>query len=210
MCATLLNYTATSKMRSKILCVDLETTSCKIGAAEILRCSIQDGNGKSLFCEYFKPIDTVKWSDAEKANGISTEQVASCVSFLAESEKVQRIIDKGDIIVTYCGARFDIPILENYGISFANKMHYDVAEHFARYNGEILEGNDVRIRYRYKKLDYCGQMLGFPYEKLAELQNNALFSTEVTLYCFYRMLAIEQGNKKGGSKHEHDSCVCYC
>lgn len=209
MCATILDYATESEMQSKILCINLETTGCRIRTAEILRCSIMNGRGQILFCEYFRPIDAIEWSAAEKVNGISPEQVSSCVSFLAKSEKVQKIINDGNIIVTYCGTHFCIPILENYGISFKNKSHYDVAEHFAIYNGEILEGNDVSIRYRLKKLDECGNMLGFPYEKLTYSPKDAMYNNIVTLYCFYRMLAIETGTRKG-EKNEQNRSICYC
>lgn len=183
-------YKYATNIQGKILCLDLETTSPKPAKNEILQCSMIDGFGQIISNGYFRPIDVDEWPQAEEVNHISPEKVSHCTSFLPYVKKAQKIIDNYDIIVTYNGIHFDIPILEKYGISFDGKKHYDVAEHFAKYHGEIFDGNEEHIKFRLKKLEFCAERLEFPKEQSVSL-HDALGDTEVTLFCFYKLLSIQ-------------------
>lgn len=193
----LCNYA--EKKRNKILCIDLETTTYKPKQAEILQVSIINGLGEVVFSSYCKPVNATEWKNAEEVNGISPDSVKDCCSFLNYVEKIQQIIKDYDVIVTYNGHAFDIPILEDYGISFGDKKHYDVCAHYTQYHGEILKGSEKGVTYRMQKLEYCANE--FQYMP-GESQNlhNALCDTEATLYCFYCLLQkqCEQFSLKGG------------
>lgn len=179
------------KNKHRILCIDLECTGKKPVRAEILQCSMTDGNGQLVMNRYYRPINVKEWPEAEEVHHISPKDVENQASFLVDLEYVQETLKNYDLIVTYCGSGYDIQILEGYGIVFDDtKYHYDVSDHFARLNGEILRGSDRNIVFRRKKLVECAEKLDIPAHFLDAL-HDASMDTSVTLYCFYKMVQLQ-------------------
>lgn len=190
----------------KIYVVDLETTCSNPNKAEVLQCSIIDGNGNTVFDEYFRPIDFTEWPKAQAVNNISPRDVKDCTSIIPYVEKINRIMSECALVITYNGNHFDLKILKGYGVSTTDeKYHLDICQDYAKYNGEIFEGNDVSIKFRLKKLLECYETLknkaneakSIPFlkgllsqleEKLAKASlHNSKDDCLVTLYCFYIM-----------------------
>ena len=63
--------------KSKIICIDIETTGLDRNNDEILQVSIINGRGKTLYNSYIKPDYTTEWKEAEVINKISWD----CVKF---------------------------------------------------------------------------------------------------------------------------------
>ena len=68
-----------SVRKSKIICIDIETTGLDRNNDEILQVSIINGRGKTLYNSYIKPDYTTEWKEAEAINKISWD----CVSLTA-------------------------------------------------------------------------------------------------------------------------------
>ena len=63
--------------KSKIICIDIETTGLDRNNDEILQVSIINGKGKTLYNSYIKPDYATEWKEAEEINKISWD----CVKF---------------------------------------------------------------------------------------------------------------------------------
>ena len=79
-----------------------------------------------LFNKYIKPKHAKEWPGAEKINHISPGMVEHCKNIDAYVPKIQKIIDRSDVIVGYNQIHFDCPILEAAGINFRGKKQVDV------------------------------------------------------------------------------------
>lgn len=125
--ATLLNNL------SDVIVFDLETTGIDTETAEILQIAICDGNGCCLFSSYVRPTRHKSWKVAEKANGISPQMVADAPTFSKIRSEVQEAFNRGKVVAGYNCKRFDIPIIERYGIVLPSKC-FDVMSEFGVYH----------------------------------------------------------------------------
>ena len=87
--------------KSKIICLDIETTGLDIMEDEILQVSIINGRGRTLYNSYIRPERKREWKDAEKINKISWEAVRNAPSLKHEKKKIERILRKAGLIVGY-------------------------------------------------------------------------------------------------------------
>ena len=106
----------------KIIVIDTETTDKYPSTAELLQVSIISGSERVLFNEYIKPTYATSWPDAMRVNHISPDMVKNCKTIGYYVPKIQKIIDSADIVVGYNLIKFDIPVLENAGISFRDNI----------------------------------------------------------------------------------------
>lgn len=73
--------------KSKIICLDIETTGLDIMQDEILQVSIINGRGRTLYNSYIRPERKREWKDAEKINKISWQAVRNAPSLKHEKKK---------------------------------------------------------------------------------------------------------------------------
>ena len=97
--------------------VDTETTDRYPESAELLQVSLVSGTGRVLFNKYVKPVFDVEWPDAQRVNHISPRMVKHCREFSAYEPLVNAYLKHTKRIVGYNLSRYDLPILERYGIT---------------------------------------------------------------------------------------------
>ena len=122
---------------SLILVFDLETTDVISGKAEILQIAITDGNGCPLFSSLVKPTHRKSWSQAEKVNHISPEMVENAPTFNEIREQIQDCFNQAKLIAGYNIKRFDVPVIERYGI-VVPVNRFDLMEEFRQYTGRVV------------------------------------------------------------------------
>ena len=107
--------------KSKIICIDIETTGLDRNNDEILQVSIINGRGKTLYNSYIKPEYTTEWKEAEAINKISWDCVKFAPGILTEKRKIDKILRKAGLIIGYNLKGLKITILAAKGIDTAVK-----------------------------------------------------------------------------------------
>lgn len=95
--------------KSKIICIDIETTGLDRNNDEILQVSIINGRGKTLYNSYIKPDYATEWKEAEAINKISWDCVKFVPWILTEKRKIDKILRKAELIIGYNHKGFDLP-----------------------------------------------------------------------------------------------------
>lgn len=95
--------------KSKIICIDIETTGLDRNNDEILQVSIINGRGKTLYNSYIKPDYTTEWKEAEAINKISWDCVKFAPGILTEKRRIDKILRKAGLIIGYNHKGFDLP-----------------------------------------------------------------------------------------------------
>lgn len=95
--------------KSKIICIDIETTGLDRNNDEILQVSIINGRGKTLYNSYIKPDYATEWKEAEEINKISWDCVKLAPGILTEKRKIDKILRKAELIIGYNHKGFDLP-----------------------------------------------------------------------------------------------------
>ena len=95
--------------KSKIICIDIETTGLDRNNDEILQVSIINGRGKTLYNSYIKPDYATEWKEAEAINKISWDCVKLAPGILTEKRKIDKILRKAKLIIGYNHKGFDLP-----------------------------------------------------------------------------------------------------
>lgn len=176
-----------SVRKSKIICIDIETTGLDRNNDEILQVSIINGRGKTLYNSYIKQDYTTEWKEAERINKISRDCVKYAPGILTEKRKIDKILRKAGLIIGYNLKGFDLPFLAAKGIDTAVKAKiYDVMLEFAYIVGDF---DEVHKNYKWKPLTYCAKYYGYTDYKA----HDALEDVRETLYCYYAM----QKDRKG-------------
>lgn len=115
------------------LVIDLETTGIDTATCEVVQCAVlavsmvDDWREVSLGSWLARPLGEIP-RGASDVHGITAEQVAGRPTFadLLEGEIAAYLTDHPpDIVVTYNGATFDLPILVRYGL-VPSVPHFDV------------------------------------------------------------------------------------
>lgn len=106
--------------------IDIETTGLDINKDEVLQITIIDGQKNVLLNEYCKPDNITDWPEAERIHGITKEMVKDKPSFHAYVERVQEWLSSADVILSYNGVEFDLPLLQRYGIRYDSKKCFDL------------------------------------------------------------------------------------
>ena len=145
--------------KSKIICIDIETTGLDRNNDEILQVSIINGRGKTLYNSYIKPDYTTEWKEAERINKISWDCVKYAPGILTEKRKIDKILRKAGLIIGYNLKGFDLPFLAAKGIDTAVKAKiHDVMLEFAYVVGDF---DEVHKNYKWKPLTYCAKYYGY-------------------------------------------------
>ncbi|MBS5651999.1 MAG: 3'-5' exonuclease [Eubacterium sp.] len=175
--------------KSKIICIDIETTGLDRNNDEILQVSIINGRGKTLYNSYIKPDYTTEWKEAEAINKISWDCVKFAPGILTEKRRIDKILRKAGLIIGYNHKGFDLPFLAAKGIDTAVKAKiYDVMLEFAYIAGEY---NEKHNSYKWKPLTYCAKYYGYTDYKA----HDALEDVRATLHCYYAMKKDRRGQK---------------
>ncbi len=167
-----------------VICLDIETTGFDRYEDDILQMSIIDGEGKTLFNEYFSPVHRDRWDEAEAVNHISPAMVADKPKLKEFIPTIKAIVDAADLVIGYNQIGFDCPFISAAtGISFEGKEMYDVMLEFAPIYGEW---NEEKGDYKWKKLTVCASYYGYEFRP-----HNSLDDSLATLYCYKKMKEAE-------------------
>ncbi len=118
----------------KYLTIDLETTGVDIATAEVVQYALVISNSvgdqsPGTDVSYARPVNGSIPAEATAIHGITDDMVTGCMPFGDVVRYIQTChIDYADVIVTFNGAAFDLPILARYGITwnYAKQRHLDV------------------------------------------------------------------------------------
>ena len=94
--------------------VDTETTRLVDG--EILQVSLITGTGRTLLNRFIKPDYAIKWSDAQRINHISPKMVKHCHHMSSYVPLINAYLRHTKTLIGYNISRFDLPLLERYGV----------------------------------------------------------------------------------------------
>ena len=168
--------------RSKIICLDVETTGLSFYSDEILQLSIIDGNGKTLFNKYIRPKHTDEWPEAEAIHGISPQMVADKPTIDDHIARINKILADAHLIVGYNSNHFDLSFMSAAGIDIPqNTRKFDVMLEFAPIYGDW---NEYYRDYKWQKLCVCADWYG--YQGSGDY-HDSLEDVRATLHCFYAM-----------------------
>lgn len=190
---SLMSLSYCSVNKADVIVIDTETTGLSIYYDEILQLSIIDGNGNTLYNQYFKPTHCSEWEQAQSVNGISPEMVKDCPIIDTEVAKINAIISNAKTIIGY-NTYFDLNFLSAVGCEPAEDTEIiDIMQEFAPIYGEW---NDYYGDYKYQELTTCANYYGYyKYQKLMTCANNAhnsLADCYATLFCYQKMYKKEQ------------------
>ena len=182
--------------KSKIICLDIETTGLDIMQDEILQVSIINGRGRTLYNSYIRPERKREWKDAEKINKISWQAVRNAPSLKHEKKKIERILQKAGLIVGYNHKTFDLPFMAARGINTAVKAEiYDVMLEFSYIAGEYDKEHNG---YKWKPLTYCAKYYGYVNYKA----HDALEDARATLHCYFAIRRDKRGRRAAERRKE--------
>lgn len=168
--------------KSKVICLDIETTGLDIYNDEIVQLSIIDGNNNVLFNDYIKPERKTKWKDAEKIHGISPKMVRNKPTIRDVLPYINSVLENAECIVGYNSNGFDIPFLQANGVVFPNEStteYVDVMKNFAVIYGEW---SDYFCDWKWQKLEKCARFYGYKFNP-----HDSLEDVKATLFCHYKM-----------------------
>ncbi len=169
--------------KSKILVFDVETTGIQTKSDEVLQISILDGNGKTLYSSFIKPIHHKEWPNAQKINGISPEMVNDAPTLRQAKKEIQELFDNAQLVVGY-NVSFDIGFVKAAGITVPDKhRQFDVMRDFTSYRSGI---GDSFFPGNYK-LKECADYFGYSYNP-----HNANEDAKAALFCFNSMISDER------------------
>lgn len=172
--------------KSKIICIDIETTGLDRETDEILQVAIINGRWKTLYNSYIRPEHKREWKEAEAVNKISWQAVKNAPTLRREKRKIERILKKAGLIIGYNQKGFDLPFMAAKGINTAVKAKiYDVMLEFAEVYGEYSERYGG---YKWQSLIRCAEY----YDYVNYKAHDALEDTRATLHCYY---AMQKGHK---------------
>lgn len=130
-----------------ILILDTETTGLSPSKDELLQFSAIDGNGTPLLDSYIKPQHRRSWKKAQAKNHITPDTVKDAPNFSEIKDKVQKLIDNADLIISYNG-KFDMDFLQMNGIKVNPETpHLDVMKAFRKIDRE-RPADGSKLRYR--------------------------------------------------------------
>ena len=185
-CAELMGYL--EKEPEKVMVLDIETTGFYAPADEVLSLAIIDGTGETLFYDSFKPEHNTAWPEAQAVNGISPDDVADSPIFAEETEYINLLLAKAEVIVGYNQEGFDLPFLAHFGVCPPEEVKLaDVMMDYAEIHGEW----DTKHQdWKWQKLTACAAHYNYQYHA-----HDSLKDAEATLFCA-RKCAEEQLQKR--------------
>lgn len=171
--------------KSKVICVDLETTGLNQETDEILQLSIIDGNYNVLFNEYIRPKHKKEWRGAALIHKITPDKVKDLPTIDTHIEKLNKIFSECELVVGYNIEQFDAGFLIGAGITIPDSTYYyDVMLEFAEIYGDW---NEYFGDYEWQKLRKCAAY--YKYDWGNDITHNSLAFAKATLYCFEKMIS---------------------
>ena len=165
-----------------VVCFDVETTGLNPERDEILKISIINGSGETLFDEYIKPTHRRTWKEAEEKNGITPAMVKDKKHIEAYLDQLNDIFSSAKVLVGYNIENFDLDFLKEAEITIPSDAKiYDVMIKFAPIYGDW---SDRFGEYKYKKLTTCARYYGYGRFK----SHDSLEDAKATLHCFKKMM----------------------
>ena len=125
-----------------LACFDLETTGTDHATAEVVQaaCVLGDESHKALF-RSDRPIP----SEATAVHGITDAMVAESPRFADCAESLAEGLASADVLLTFNGLAYDVPILERYlGRPLAHPCHVDVYRLWRRVQAQGAVNYDPR------------------------------------------------------------------
>jgi DNA polymerase-3 subunit epsilon len=165
-----------------VVVIDVETTGFLPGSDEVLKVSMIDGDGNTLFDEFVKPQKRKSWPRAQETNGITPEMVKDARPLLDYADAIEATVNGADLVVGYNLEDFDIPFLFSGGVEVRPKKTYDVMKRFAPIYGDW---SDRHGDFTYKSLAVCARHYGYGRFKA----HDSLEDCKATLFCYQRVLA---------------------
>ena len=164
----------------KTIALDTETTGFNADD-EVLQLSVLNGNGKTLFNEYFKPQHKTSWESAMKCNHITPEMVGDKKPITAYKEQIEKLLQNADRIVGY-NTGFDMTMLNQNGIDLPKEKKYvDLMVPYA----DVIGQKDRYGKPKMQKLIACADHYGF---KQDNDWHNSMADTEATMFCYHKMM----------------------
>ena len=87
--------------KSKIICLDSETTGFSVGEDEILQLSIIDGKLQNIVQCIHPPGKNYEWPEAQAVNHIAPEMVTDKPSIQHWRARLNEIFSQAEVIVGY-------------------------------------------------------------------------------------------------------------
>lgn len=158
---------------SKVIVLDTETTGFGKDA-EVLQLSVVDGEGETLFNEYFRPVHTESWAEAMAVNHITPEMTADKPPLLSKKREIETIIQDADLVVGY-NIGFDMRMLTQNGIEVDDqaRKYFDVMDEFKTF----------RRRGKWCRLSRAAAYYGIHEDNL----HNSLSDARLTAACFRKL-----------------------
>lgn len=170
--------------KSKIICLDIETTGLDKKKDEILQLSIINGNGEVLFNEYIRPSRRTSWKSAEAVHGISPAMVKGKSRIDEFIPQLNSIMENATLLVGYNSEDFDLDFIKNAGVSVPGRMWlFDVMLEFAPIYGKW---DEYHGDYKWQKLTTCAKYYGYKLKA-----HDSLEDVRATLHCFYEIIQRE-------------------
>lgn len=167
--------------KSRIICIDVETTGLDRIEDEILQVAIINGRGKTLYNSYIRPGKKRAWRQEEAIKKTNWQAVKGAPTIQHEKHRIETILKRAGLIIGYNLKAFDLPFLAAKGINTALKAEiYDVMLGFAPIAGKY---DPERMGYRWKSLRFCADWYGYTNYK----PHDALEDARATLHCYYAM-----------------------
>lgn len=167
--------------KSKVACIDVETTGVNPGNDEILQVSICNGDGIVLLDSYVHPERRKRWPKAQEVNHITWAMVRDAPTMEDLAAPICAILDECELVIGYNILRFDIPFLNKVRIDIpCNKYVYDLI-----YDCAVLHGrwSETHCNYSFAKLETVARKYGITYEA-----HNSANDAVATTKLFYALL----------------------
>ncbi|CAM3442683.1 exonuclease domain-containing protein [Pseudostreptobacillus hongkongensis] len=165
--------------------LDVETTGVR-RTDEIIQVSIIDLNGKVLFDRYIKPRHVEEWEKAYQIHGIDKEMLENKKNITHYRREIEKILKKHKLIIGY-QVQTDMIFLERAQIETRYNVVLDIAYPFT----QILLNDGVIENTQTPSLKNLSSMYGYEFDA-----HNSLEDCVATLYCFNKLLEIEDDKIK--------------
>lgn len=147
---------------TKTVIVKIATTGLSAYYNEILQLTLLDGSGKLLLDTYVKPVWTLQWPEAERANHITPDMVKDAPTPVELYSTVRTILESADLIVGY-NLSFDLEFLKCWYVLPQHARPLDIMKAVSRLYGVF--DSDFQNRRYLKQTDAVDLYAAAGYEK---------------------------------------------